>query len=131
MVMSDSGQLEPTQQPPAPELPEIVDLTIVRAPFEPPRLRHFESVLSRYDEAIEFHVHTSEPLPIADVSPMLYIGQMLLTEMRGDADEREYTFYAFDEERLEEGAPIAFGYPGSPPNDASDSEYRYQTPEGN
>ncbi|MCP4380879.1 MAG: hypothetical protein GY798_05565 [Hyphomicrobiales bacterium] len=127
--MTDAGQREPTPRRPEFELPEIVELTIRRAPFEAPRLRHFESSLSRFDEAIEFHVRTNEPLPYLDEPPMLYVGETLVTEMRGTG-EREYTFFAFDEERLEEGAPIAFGFPGTPSAQRRDSEYRYHAPRG-
>jgi hypothetical protein len=125
--MTDAGQREPTPRRPEPDLPEIVGLKIRRAPFQAPRLRHFDSSLSRFDEAIEFHVRTNEPLPYLDEPPMLYVGETPVTEMRSTG-EREYTFFAFHEERLEEGAPISFGFPGAPSSLRRDSKYRYRAP---
>jgi hypothetical protein len=40
-------------------------------------------------------------------------------------DDTHYRFLAFDLDRLEEGAPIAFGWTGDRPGDRHPTEFRF------
>ncbi len=124
--MSDAGQYEP-RQPGGVPIPRIIELTVTRAPFAAPQLRHFESSLSEFDEAIEFHVRTDEPMPSSNLPILLYVGDVTLTEMRS-TEHLQYVYYAFDEERLKIGAPITLALQNTPPEARGKAAYVYQGP---
>jgi hypothetical protein len=127
--MNDAGQPEPSARPPRFEIPEIVGLVTRRIEWEPRRLRNFASALDRRDQAIEFTVETSDPLPLDDdVVPVLYVGDAMVTEMRV-VDKNQYVFIAHDERRLEANAPIALGYPGTPIQARARTERRFEPPD--
>ena len=111
-------------------LPKLVAVDTRRVPFEAPKLRHFTSSLSKYDKAIAFDVETDGPLPMFEaVTPVLYVGDTILTEGK-QLEEAVYRFLAFEERRLEPGAPITLAYPGTPAETRPETRFRYAPPSG-
>jgi hypothetical protein len=62
------------------KLPQIENIEIKLIPYEAPKLRYFKSSFSKYSQAIEFLITTDAPIPVRALSPVLYIGEMPLTE---------------------------------------------------
>ena len=127
-MSNDAGQREQRRVPPRIKIPEIIGVEIDRIPFEAPKLRHFESSLSRYDQAVAFRVETSDPISMTEnVTPVLYVGNTILTEVT-QFEEAVYQFLAFEEERLEPGAPITLAYPGTPTRARPEAKFKYEPP---
>jgi hypothetical protein len=116
-VMSDTDSERPPrrQQPsPRPALPEIVELTIERIPFEPPRYRYVRSAYDGSYEALAFTVRIKGRIDVTrDVTPVLYVGNIGLSHVETLGDGR-LRFLAFETEERQfvADAPIAFGWPG-------------------
>jgi hypothetical protein len=126
---TDSSQVEIQVPGPRFELPKLVDITISRVPFEPPKHRYFTSKLSDFSEAIEFRVQTDRPLNLSTaITPVLFVGDFMLTEGE-QVDKAIYTFLAFEEDKLELSAAISLAYPDTPAEARPESKFRYQPPE--
>ena len=97
-------------------LPRPVSVTARLVSFEPPRHRHFDSALPRLERTVELLVETDGPIPARGLSPVLYVGEVPVTEVVAD-DETHYRFVAMEPERLREGAPITLGWSGMPVSD--------------
>jgi hypothetical protein len=119
----DSSQ--PITQGPRPDwrLPNIVSIEARRIPYQPRRLRNFESVLSQYDQAVEFIVKTDGPIPARALGPALFVGEVQVAESEQLA-ENVYRFLGFELERLAVGAPVAWGWIGDPKERRQETEYR-------
>src|SRR4051794_16630389 len=100
----------------------------VRDPWYLPDIRRVEAVLRRYrrprvtyerleriehSQAGEILVATSEAFPIRALSPVLYVGEEPVPEWEMEGGNA-YRFFAFDPERLEEGAPLSLGWADKP-----------------
>jgi hypothetical protein len=124
-MSTDSSQ--PIAEGPRPgwDLPSIRNIEIRRIPFEPRRPRNFESALADYEEAAEFRVRTSGPIPARALGPALFVGNVQVIEseqVEGDL----YRFLAFDPDRLEPGAPIKWGWINAPEEEQRETEFRYE-----
>ncbi len=121
----DSSQ--PMAEGPRPEwdLPEIRKIEIRRIPFEPLRLRNFDSSLANYKEVVEFLVRTSGPIPARALGPALFVGNVPVIES-AQVEDDQYRFLAFDLDRLEPGAPIRWGWINAPEEERRETEFRYE-----
>lgn len=124
-MSTDAGQ--PVSQAPRPEwqLPDVLDIEVRRIRYQPRRTRNFESALSGYKEAVEFMVRTSGPIPARALGPALFVGDVRVVESE-PAGENRYRFLAFDLERLERGAQIAWGWLDAPEEERKRTKFRYQ-----
>lgn len=109
------------------ELPAIVNVQASRARYDPPRRIFVGRELVEVRDAIELLVRTSAALPIRNVSPVLFIGDMAITDYE-TAGTNLYRFLIFtNPERLVSGTPIALGWPYAP-RSARTSNFRFQIP---
>ncbi|MGH3145244.1 MAG: hypothetical protein ACRDTR_05530 [Rubrobacter sp.] len=123
-MSTDSSQ--PLGQGPRPEwdLPEIRDIEIRRVPFEAFGLRNFESSLADHEEAVEFLVRTSGPIPARALGPALLVGDVQVIESE-QVEEDRYRFLAFDPDRLQPEASIRWGWTNDPQEQLRETEFRY------
>lgn len=94
-------------------LPMIVGVEAVRVHYERPRVYYAHRQRREAREAVETMVRTADRLPIASISPVLFVGEVPLVEYEG-AGPNVYRFFAFQFERLREGDPISLALPYSP-----------------
>jgi len=120
----DVSQPLPADSRPSWELPEIVEVQTLNTPFEPRQLRNFRSSLEVKTEAIEFQVRTNRPIPIRALSPVLHVGNVVLTESE-QIGENLYRFWAFEPNTLETEAPISLSWINTPNEQLQESQFRY------
>jgi len=120
----DVSQLLPADSRPGWELPEIVEVRTLNNSFEPPQLRNFRSSLEANTEATEFQIRTASPIPIRALSPVLNVGNVVLTESE-QIGENLYKFWAFEPNRLEDEAPISLSWTNTPDEQLQESQFRY------
>jgi hypothetical protein len=127
MMAIDAGNRQEDAPRPDWTLPELVSLDIRRVPYQPPKLRNFESRLAQVGDVVEFVVETDRPFPARALSPALYIGDVMVAE--GEALERtRYRFLAADPDRLPAGSMITLGWEMQPPSTRKETGYRYEPP---
>jgi hypothetical protein len=105
-------------------LPDILSVRAARVRYQQPIVYYAGRDRRETREAVEIVVQTSAELPIADVSPALFVGDVPLPEYNG-MGPNQYKFYAFEFQKLEEGAPIALGWPELPRQKVM-TNFRYQ-----
>lgn len=120
----DISQPLPADSRPSWELPEIVEVQTLNVPFEPRHLRNFRSSLEAKTEAIEFQIRTNRPIPIRALSPVLHVGNVVLTESE-QIGENLYRFWAFEPNTLETEAPISLSWTNAPNEQLQESQFRY------
>jgi len=120
----DASQPLPADSRPSWELPEIVEVQTLNVSFEPRQLRNFRSSLEAKTEAIEFQIKTNRPIPIRALSPVLYVGNVVLTESE-QIGENLYRFWAFEPNILETEAPISLSWTNTPNEQLQESQFRY------
>jgi hypothetical protein len=91
-------------------LPGIVGIEISRVRFDPPKRFYSKGRLLEHREAVQIMVKTTRPMPILDLTPVLFIGDLIVNEYE-PAGKNLYRFYAYELQRLKVGAPISFGWP--------------------
>jgi hypothetical protein len=127
-VSTDSS--DPIQGPKSPDLwrlPEILDVRTRRHRFDPPRRVTVAGDDRFVTDAIAVDVELSEPFQIRALGPVLWIGNEPLV-MADVADDGISTFYAFVEDRLQEGAPIALAWGNNPSAPRTETRFRYTAP---
>lgn len=97
------------------ELPQVVSVDAVQSHYNDPLIRYVGGQRVEYHDVVEIWVQTSEPLPMRALSAAIYIGETLVDDYEA-AGENQYRFFAFDSTALDEGAPIAIGWPQFPEN---------------
>ena len=107
------------------ELPDIVDIKMSRVPFRPRQHKYFRSALAEHTEATEFLVRLTGPVPNRALGPALFVGETQVAECEAVGDNT-YRFLAFDHQRLEPGAPIAWGWLDAPPEERKRTSYRFE-----
>jgi hypothetical protein len=110
-MSSDQGTREPRGRRPDFRLPAVLGVTARRTRFEPPRHRNFESSLPPLDSTVELLVETDGPIPARALSPVLYVGDVPVTEVSAQ-DETHYRFVAMAPDQLRVGAPVTLGWSG-------------------
>ena len=128
-MSSDSGSRQPDAGKPSFDLPLVRSIEVRRIDYEAPRRRNFESAFAGVREAMEFLVTTSGPIPTRALGAALYVGEAAVVEMQR-IDDTHYRFLAFDLDRLEDGAPIAFGWTGDRPEERRPTEFRFSAATG-
>ena len=88
-------------------------MEIKRVRFDPPLRFYSEGRLVSMSAAIELLVRTAAALPILDVPPVLFVGEVRVDD-GAMVGPNAYRFRAFDIERLRRGAPISLGWPYAP-----------------
>lgn len=126
----DSGALEPRQPGVTPtRLPTILELQIVRVPYEAPHYEFIDSIYADVTETLAFDVVIEgEIRDDQAVAPALYVGEVQIMHIE-KLDENAYRYRAFpdEEERMEDGAVISVGWPGLP-QEKVETEFRYSPP---
>ncbi len=126
-MFSDAQGKEP-QRPQVPDktLPKIVDVQIRYVDYQPPKRQFIQSAYADRHRAIEFVVAYEGDYPRTyAMAPILYVGDTAVGESEELGDDR-IRFLAFDEDRLQEGAPIYLGWPNERPNlNQQEAEFRY------
>lgn len=110
---------------PAWDLPEILDIKIRRVPFKPRVHKHFKSALADYKEAVEFLVRTSGPIPARALGPVLFVGDVQVTESE-PVENNLYRFLALEIERLEPRAAISWGWEDAAAAQRYRTKFRYE-----
>lgn len=126
-MTSDAGRREPRGRRPDLALPAVVSLTAHRVRFEPPARRNFDSVLPRLESTVEIVVETDRPVPVRALAPVLYVGDVPLTEVTAD-DETHYRFVGLQPADLRDGAAITFGWSGAPADERVETRFVFQDP---
>jgi hypothetical protein len=113
-----SDQAPKIESAPAPswDLPEIQSIKIRSAPFKPRALEHFDHPLAAVPEAVEIVVSLEAPVPIRALSPVLWVGDQLLTESEVlDKGGKKMRFWSLEPAKLQPGAPIRMLWMNEPP----------------
>ena len=124
-MTTDSSK--PIGQGPRPDwrLPNISGIEIHHIDYEARKLRHFESVLSRHRQAIEFLVHVDGPIPARAMGPALFIAGQTVTECEQVSPDM-LRFLDFEPERLETGARISWGWINDLEEDRYETKFRFE-----
>lgn len=125
-MTTDSGAAERRPRPDF-RLPRPLSITARAIRFSPPKRRNFTSQLPSVESAVEFVIETDGPIPVRDLGPVLYVGEVAVTECTAD-DDTHYRFVALDPAALRDGAPITLGWAGG--GDRVDIGERFTAPEG-
>lgn len=123
-MTNDPGELEPSAPRARHELPDVLSIDTRLIRYEPPQLRNFRSALPEGEDAVEFLVETSAPIPARALGPALQVGTTLVVEV-AEVDPTHYRFLAFNPERLERGARIDLCWSGHPET-ARSTRFRYE-----
>lgn len=124
-MTDDPGRREPRGPRPTFRLPHVTHVEVRRAHVEPPPHRNFPSLLPALD-TVEILVETDGPVPVRDVGPVLFVGDVPVTEVTAD-DERHYRFLALRPDELRAGAPMVLGWAGQT-SDRVDTRARFAMP---
>jgi hypothetical protein len=108
-------------------LPMIIGVKAVRVRYERPRSYYFGRQRRQTRDAVEIMVRTADRLPIASISPALFVGEVPLIEYEG-MGRNLYRFFAFDFAKLRPGDPISLSWPFS--SKKIRTNYRYQLESG-
>jgi len=115
-MSSDKALGTETGRPPNWELPEITDVRIRAANYEPRPMRNFRNPLEGVKDAVEIVVYLEAPIPARAMGPILWVGKARLTESEPlDKEGKQLRFWAFDRTALREGAPIQIAWIGQQP----------------
>jgi hypothetical protein len=94
-------------------LPDLTAVEIKRVRFDPPLRFYSEGRLVSMSVAIELLVRTAAALPVLDVPPVLFVGDVRIDD-GAMVGQNAYRFRAFEIGRLKRGARIALGWPYAP-----------------
>jgi hypothetical protein len=111
-------QAPPIQTTRAPDwgLPEITDVKIRAASYQPRPTRNFTNPVPAVENAIEIVVTLKAPIPARALAPVLYVGSTRLTESEpADKEGKLVRFWALDPSKLQAGAPIVLMWTGEAP----------------
>jgi hypothetical protein len=114
-------------KPPQWELPPIVSLRVRAAQYQPRATRNFENPLGSARSAVEFVVTLKAPMPVRAVGPVLWVGEVRLTESEAlDQEGKQLRFWSFDSSRLKAGAPIVMTWMGEQPPKRIKSKFKFE-----
>ena len=128
-MTSDPGaEFQPSSRPLDVRLPAIRGVRVRRVVVRPPERRNLVSTLPPSEDAVEIEVDTEFPIPIRAMGPVLYVGDVALTEAVA-VSPTTYRFTGLDRGALPDGAPLALGWTGDRRESAPDGEQVYHEPE--
>lgn len=110
-MTNDQGKREPRGRRPDFRLPAVLGVVARRTRFEPPAHRNFTSSLPAVESTVEFLVETDGPIPARALAPVLYVGDVPVTEVSVQ-DETHYRFVSVSPDQLRAGAPVTLGWSG-------------------
>ena len=94
-------------------LPEVLSVKTARVQFKPPKRFLSGGKYVEVREAFEVLVQTSAPLPVADVMPVIFVGEVPINA--GSAvGANLYRFYVYDFDRAPPGGVVSLGWPDAP-----------------
>jgi hypothetical protein len=132
--MDDFREGIPEPQPPKPDLsrlPRIIDVRGVLRRYREPRVTYSGLERVEHHEAVEIVVTTDSPFPVRALAPVLHVGDVPIDhwEMEG---ENVYRFFAYEPDRLTEGAPTTLAWPDDPVSwqRPADARLRIEQPDG-
>jgi hypothetical protein len=94
-------------------LPRLVSVSTRLVTFPEPRTYYAGSERRETRQAVELRVETSEPIPARAVTPILVVGETAINDYTTEG-AKTYRYTAYQPERLVQGAPIRWGWPGAP-----------------
>jgi hypothetical protein len=112
--MDRSDVQPPEPRPDEPDLsflPDVVAVESALRRYRKPRLRTRGPEVEEVQQAVEITIETSEPFPERALGPVLVVGRLEVSEGERIGPNR-YRFYAYDVDKLKEGAPIRLGWFG-------------------
>lgn len=111
-------------------LPRVLNVESKIVPYRPPKLKFLKSPFGGPRDVLGLIVQTDGPLFQHANSPMLFVGDVPLTEGEAlDLEKNLYVYYVLDEKPLQDGAPIALGWPGQSPGKRSKTGFVYKRPD--
>lgn len=105
-------------------IPEVLGVEAALARYPEPRVHYVGTTRIESREAVEILVQTAGEFPVRALSPALFVGDLAIVEYE-IAGESLYRFFAFEIEKLEEGAPIAIGWPQFPER-KRETQFRFE-----
>ncbi|MEJ8849513.1 hypothetical protein [Variovorax rhizosphaerae] len=122
-----SDQAVPVQAEPAPgwALPAITAVDIRATAFRARATRHVAPATADAADAVHIDVKLDAPVPMRALSPVLWVGDKMLTEC--EAVNKEGTslrFWALEPQALTDGAPLALAWINEPPHAATQRDGR-------
>jgi|SRR5947209_11568638 len=128
MPIDKAPQVEVARKPEW-ELPQIVNVKTRARLYQPRATRNFENPLGAARNALEIVVSLSSPMPIRALGPVLWVGDVRLTESEPvEPDGKEMRFWSFDPSRLKDGAPIAMMWMGEEPPKKFKAKFNFKKP---
>lgn len=94
-------------------LPAVTGVEIRRVRFDQPKRFYSQGRLVEAQDAVELLIRTNGPLPVRDLTPVIFIGDTPVDEYQ-QIDVNFYRFFAYEFERLTAGASISLGWPYAP-----------------
>ncbi|HEX8107263.1 MAG TPA: hypothetical protein VF516_06010 [Kofleriaceae bacterium] len=89
----------------------MLNIDVQLVSYDAPKIFFVGAERREVRQAVEITVQTAAPIPARALSPVLFVGNAEVVEMEALGRNR-YKFYALEPARLEQGAAIAFGWPG-------------------
>lgn len=90
-------------------LPNVTRVEVVRVHYREPRSHVIQRQMRPVQEAVEIVIQTDEPIPDRALAPVLFVGDAPITESE-PAGHLRYHFFAFDADKLTEGALLYLGW---------------------
>jgi hypothetical protein len=87
--------------------------------------KHFRSTLADRQEAVEFLVRVSGPIPPRALAPALFVGDVEVFESEAMGDN-VYRFLALDPARLKRGAAIGWGWLNTSRRERKSTRFRFE-----
>jgi hypothetical protein len=129
MSFDQAPQIQ-TARGPSWDLPEMADVKISNAPFEPKATRNFDSPISPVKDAIAIVVTLESPMPVRAMGPVLWVGGERLTESEAvDKEGKQLRFWGFNRAGLKSGAPITLTWMNEDRSTKTASKFTYKAPE--
>lgn len=126
-MADDPGRREPRRPRPDLRMPTVRGVEVRRTRLEPPAHRNFDSALPALESTVEIVVETDRPIPVRALGPVLYVGDVPVTEVTA-VDEHHYRFVALRPDDLRAGEPVTLGWAGQP-GERVDTHVRFAPPE--
>jgi len=101
-----------SQEPPS-NMPGVSSVQIRHVRLDPPVRFYRDGRLVSAADAIEMLVRTTTPIPVLDITPVLFIGEVPVPHYT-HVGTNLYRFRVFDVAELERGARISIGWPFAP-----------------
>jgi len=93
--------------------PGVTGVQIRQVRLDPPISFYRDGRLVSAVDAIELLVRTTVAMPVLDITPALFIGEIPVTQYE-QVEPNLYRFRVFDVDRLQRGARISIGWPFAP-----------------